>query len=214
MQGVNQHARPSIIQVGCALDHANVGTADLDYSSGPCHRYVFYNYLFYVIIKFFQGIFTFCDGEACLLPQLAQVGRRSTCCLGRRVGQPATRHPLSAHWKKYVCFYLNLKLTLLAAFFLPSAMFIKTHKKQQELSDLNRDYVCCGLDLRLALSILSKTSYRKISQSELSWSCVIFQFCVSNSPVLKLDRRLCGIASWVQPPILAIAHIAKFGDQM
>ena len=38
--------RPSIIQVGCptccyqvcALDHANVGTADLDYSSGPCHR--------------------------------------------------------------------------------------------------------------------------------------------------------------------------------
>ena len=37
MQRVNQHARPSIIQVGCptcyqvyALDHANVGTADLD----------------------------------------------------------------------------------------------------------------------------------------------------------------------------------------
>ena len=36
MQRVNQHARPSIIQVGCptccyqvcALDHANVGTAD------------------------------------------------------------------------------------------------------------------------------------------------------------------------------------------
>ena len=46
MQRVNQHARPSIIQVGCptccyqvcALDHANVGTADLDYSSGHCHR--------------------------------------------------------------------------------------------------------------------------------------------------------------------------------
>ena len=42
----NQHASPSIIQVGCptccyqvcALDHANVGTAGLDYSSGPCHR--------------------------------------------------------------------------------------------------------------------------------------------------------------------------------
>ena len=39
MQRVNQHARPSIIQVGCptccyqvyALDHAIVGTADLDY---------------------------------------------------------------------------------------------------------------------------------------------------------------------------------------
>ena len=46
MQRVNQHARHSIIQVGCptccyqvcALDHANVGTADLDYSSGRCHR--------------------------------------------------------------------------------------------------------------------------------------------------------------------------------
>ena len=46
MQRVNQHDRPSIIQVGCptccyqvcALDHTNVGTADLDYSSGPCHR--------------------------------------------------------------------------------------------------------------------------------------------------------------------------------
>ena len=46
MQRVDQRARPSIIQVGCptccyqvcALDHANVGTADLDYSSGPCHR--------------------------------------------------------------------------------------------------------------------------------------------------------------------------------
>ena len=46
MQRVNQHARPSIIHVGCptccyqvcALDHANVGTADLDYSSGPWHR--------------------------------------------------------------------------------------------------------------------------------------------------------------------------------
>ena len=43
---LNQHARPSIIQTACptccyqvcALDHANVGTADLDYSSGPCHR--------------------------------------------------------------------------------------------------------------------------------------------------------------------------------
>ena len=48
MQRVNQHARPSIIQVGCpsccyqvrALDHANVGTADLDYTSGRCHRNV------------------------------------------------------------------------------------------------------------------------------------------------------------------------------
>ena len=48
MQRVKQHARPSIIQVGCptccyqvcALDHANVGTADLDKSSGPCHRNV------------------------------------------------------------------------------------------------------------------------------------------------------------------------------
>ena len=48
MQRVNQHARPSIIQVGCAtccyqvclLDHANVGTADLGYSSGPCQRNV------------------------------------------------------------------------------------------------------------------------------------------------------------------------------
>ena len=46
MQRVKQHARPSIIQVGCptcsyqvcALDHANVGTADLGYSSGPSHR--------------------------------------------------------------------------------------------------------------------------------------------------------------------------------
>ena len=46
MQRVNQHARPYIIQVGCptfcyqvcALDRANVGTADLGYSSGPCHR--------------------------------------------------------------------------------------------------------------------------------------------------------------------------------
>ena len=46
MQRVNQHARPSIIQVGCPtccyqvceLDHANVGTADLDYSSGHWHR--------------------------------------------------------------------------------------------------------------------------------------------------------------------------------
>ena len=43
MQRVNQHARPSIIRVRsptccyqvCALDHANVGTADLDYNSGP-----------------------------------------------------------------------------------------------------------------------------------------------------------------------------------
>ena len=47
MQRVNQHARPSIIQVGCptccyqvcALDRVNVGTADLDYSSGHCHRF-------------------------------------------------------------------------------------------------------------------------------------------------------------------------------
>ena len=48
MQRVNQHARPSIIQVGCptccyqvcALDHANVDTADLDYSSRPYHHNV------------------------------------------------------------------------------------------------------------------------------------------------------------------------------
>ena len=48
MQRINQHARPSIIQVGCptccyqvcALDHANVDTADLDYSSGTSHRNV------------------------------------------------------------------------------------------------------------------------------------------------------------------------------
>ena len=46
MQRVNQHARPSIIQVGCptccyqvcALEHANGGTADLDLSSGTCQR--------------------------------------------------------------------------------------------------------------------------------------------------------------------------------
>ena len=46
MQRVNQHARPSIIQVGCptccyqvcALDHANGGAADLDYGSEHCHR--------------------------------------------------------------------------------------------------------------------------------------------------------------------------------
>ena len=45
MQRVNQHARPSIIQMGCptccyqvcALDHANGGTADLDYHSEHCH---------------------------------------------------------------------------------------------------------------------------------------------------------------------------------
>ena len=51
MQRVNQHARPSIIQVGCptccyqvcALDHANGGTADLDLSSGTCHRNVIYH---------------------------------------------------------------------------------------------------------------------------------------------------------------------------
>ena len=43
MQRVNQHARPFIIQVGCptrcyqvcALDHANVGTADLNIAQGP-----------------------------------------------------------------------------------------------------------------------------------------------------------------------------------
>ena len=46
MQRVNQHARPSIIQVGCptccyqvcALDHANGGAADMDYGSEHCHR--------------------------------------------------------------------------------------------------------------------------------------------------------------------------------
>ena len=46
IQRVNQHARPSIIQVGCptccyqvcALDHANGGAADLDYGSEHCHR--------------------------------------------------------------------------------------------------------------------------------------------------------------------------------
>ena len=43
---VNLHARTSNIQVGhptccyqvCALDYAKGGTADLDYSLGPCHR--------------------------------------------------------------------------------------------------------------------------------------------------------------------------------
>ena len=46
MQRVNQHARPSIIQVECrtcgyqvcALDHAKGGAPDLDYQSEPCHR--------------------------------------------------------------------------------------------------------------------------------------------------------------------------------
>ena len=46
MQRVNQHARPSIIQVGCPtccyqvgpLDHANGGAADLDYGSEHRHR--------------------------------------------------------------------------------------------------------------------------------------------------------------------------------
>ena len=46
MQRVNQHARPSIIQVGCptccyqvcALDHAKGGTPHLDYHSEPCHH--------------------------------------------------------------------------------------------------------------------------------------------------------------------------------
>ena len=46
MQRVNQHARPSIIPVGCptccyqvcALDHANGGAADLDYGSEHCRR--------------------------------------------------------------------------------------------------------------------------------------------------------------------------------
>ena len=46
MQRVNQHARPSNIQVGCptycyqvcALDHANGGAADLDYGSEHWHR--------------------------------------------------------------------------------------------------------------------------------------------------------------------------------
>ena len=46
MQRVNQHARPSIIQVGCPtccyqvrpLDHANGGAADLDYGSEHWHR--------------------------------------------------------------------------------------------------------------------------------------------------------------------------------
>ena len=46
LQRVNQHAKPSIIQVGCptccyqvcALDHANGGAADLDYGSEHCHR--------------------------------------------------------------------------------------------------------------------------------------------------------------------------------
>ena len=48
MQRVNQHARPSIIQVEsrtccyqlCALDHTKGGAPDLDYQSGPCHRNV------------------------------------------------------------------------------------------------------------------------------------------------------------------------------
>ena len=55
MQRVNQHARPSIIQVGCptccyqvcALDHANGGTADLDLSSGTFQR----NAIFWKIEK-------------------------------------------------------------------------------------------------------------------------------------------------------------------
>ena len=46
MQRVNLHARPSIIQVGCptccyqvcALDHAKLVTADLDYHSEPCRH--------------------------------------------------------------------------------------------------------------------------------------------------------------------------------
>ena len=46
MQRVNQHARPSIIQVGCptccyqvcALDHANGGAAGLYYGSEQWHR--------------------------------------------------------------------------------------------------------------------------------------------------------------------------------
>ena len=46
MQRVNQHARPSIIQVECrtccyqvcALDHAKGGAPELDYQSEPCHR--------------------------------------------------------------------------------------------------------------------------------------------------------------------------------
>ena len=46
MQIVNLHARPSITQMGwptcccwvCALNHAKVGDADLDYLSEPCHR--------------------------------------------------------------------------------------------------------------------------------------------------------------------------------
>ena len=48
MQRVHQHVRLPIIQVACptccyqvcALGHANVGTADLDYSLVPCHRNV------------------------------------------------------------------------------------------------------------------------------------------------------------------------------
>ena len=46
MQRVNQHARPSIMQMGCrtccyqvcALDHAKGGAPDLDYQSGPWHH--------------------------------------------------------------------------------------------------------------------------------------------------------------------------------
>ena len=48
MQRVNQHARPSIIQVGCPtccyqvrpLDHGNGGAADLNYGSEHWHRNV------------------------------------------------------------------------------------------------------------------------------------------------------------------------------
>ena len=48
MQRVDQHARPSIIQVGCPtccyqvrpLDHANGGAADLNYGSEHWHRNV------------------------------------------------------------------------------------------------------------------------------------------------------------------------------
>ena len=51
MQRVGLHARPSIIQVGCptccyqvcALNHAKVGDADLNYPSEPCHRNANFN---------------------------------------------------------------------------------------------------------------------------------------------------------------------------
>ena len=79
MQRVNLHARPSIIQAGCptccyqlcALNHAKVGDADLDYPSEPCHRNVYIGriecsllcihclFILYVYEKYFHEISNF-----------------------------------------------------------------------------------------------------------------------------------------------------------